>query len=136
MRRSFLFEIVLLLALVILSACGAASTPAPTTLSPTSVPPTIAPTNTPLPTNTPAPTNTPKPTSTPRPTATFTPTPAPIELTGKGDSIVKVEKWHGPALAHIKYASGGNFSIWSMDRTMKKLIYWLILLENMKVLLH
>lgn len=74
MSRSILFVIVLLLALITLTACGAASTPMASTLAPTSMLLTTAPTNTPVSTDTPASTNTPKPTNTLRPTNT----PAPI----------------------------------------------------------
>jgi hypothetical protein len=114
MRRLLLIAIVTLTASAILTSCGPASTPIPasTSVPATTVPTdTPAPTNTPKPTSTPRPTNTPKPTNTPRPTPTFTPTPAPIDLSGKGNSIVNVEKWNGPALARIIYMGVGNFAV-------------------------
>jgi hypothetical protein len=76
---------------------------------------TPLPTNTPTETKTPAPTRTPRPTNTPRPSPTFTPPPKPIVLTGKGDQVVDVKKWDGPALASVKYTGGGNFVIYNYD---------------------
>ncbi len=77
-----------------------------------------APTQTPKPTYTPRPTFTPRPptrtpgpTNTPRPTATPTPTPTPIVLSGRGDSVVDVEKFPGPAIVKITYTGGGNFVV-------------------------
>ncbi len=124
MKKFFLISIIVLIAL---TSCGpsqaktAQSVPtstnapidtvAPTNTSAPSATPTI--TNTPLPTNTPEPTNTPRPTNTPVPTATLTPTPAPIVLTGTGDSVVDLDKWDGAALLHITDGGGSNFAIWN-----------------------
>lgn len=121
MRRSFLLGIVLLLALIALTACGTASTPTPLTLAPTSVLPTDAPTNTPLPTSTPAPTNTPKPTNTPHPTATPTPKPEPIVLSGKGSNVVDLKKWDGPAIVRVTGNGSGNFIVYRYDANGDKL---------------
>lgn len=78
------------------------------TLSPTATP---EPTNTPQPSNTPEPTETPTPTNTLVPTSTSTPTPipAPIILSGSGDSNVEVDKFFGPAIVHI--TSSGSISV-------------------------
>lgn len=79
--------------------------------------PTLVPTNTIPPTETlaPLPTDTPLPTNTPLPTFTPTPPPAPIILTGSGDSIVDVPKGDYPAIMRSKYSSGGNFIVTNYD---------------------
>lgn len=77
---------------------------------------TTRPTNTPRPpTNTPRPSNTPAPTNTPRPTNTATPLPEPILIEGRGDQVIEVNKWDGPAIARIIYSGGSNFAIWQYD---------------------
>lgn len=91
-----------------------AQPPSTSTLGPT-ITQISSPSFTPKPTSTPEPTNTPKPTNTPLPTATPTPEPQPIILTGKGDSVLDVEKWSGPALAKIKYNGGSNFAVINYD---------------------
>lgn len=109
-----------LLIIILLSACNQ---PAPTpriveievTATPTA---TAVATNTPTPTataTTAPPTRTPRPTNTPRPTATPTPIPEPITLSGRGDSVLDVEKWDGPAIALITHSGGGNFAVWNYD---------------------
>jgi hypothetical protein len=99
--------------------------PASTATSlPTSKP---GPTNTPqpsaipLPTDTPRPTDTVAPSDTPEPTSTPTPTQAPIVLSGKGNSVVNVDKEEDPALAHITYTGGGNFAVWNYGAGNQKL---------------
>jgi hypothetical protein len=79
--------------------------------------PTLPPTDAPPPTitNTPPPSETPLPTDTPLPTFTSTPPPEPIVLSGAGDSVVDIQKWDGPALAHIAHNGGGNFAVWNSD---------------------
>jgi len=57
----------------------------------------------------------------PRPTATSTPTPAPIILSGTGDSVVDIQKWDGPALAHIMYSGSGNFVVWNYGADGEKI---------------
>jgi len=69
------------------------------------------PTNTVTVTNTAKPSLTPKPTNTPKPTETSTPVPMPIIITGETDSVVDIDKWNGPALAHIIYSGKSNFII-------------------------
>jgi len=91
-----------------------AQPPSTSTLEPTNTRKS-SPSLTPKPTNTPEPTNTRRPTNTPLPTATPTPEPQPIILTGKGDSVLEVEKWNGPALAKIKYNGGSNFAVINYD---------------------
>lgn len=77
---------------------------------------TTAPSNTPAPTNTSAPSKTPAPTNTPSPTDTPTALPTPIVITGSGDSIVDIQKDHGPALVHIiGNASSSYFGVKSYD---------------------
>ena len=67
MKKAFLFVSLLVVATMLLSACGAAATPAPTAEVPTSVPPTVPPTAVP-PTEVPAtPTTVPTPKPTPIP---------------------------------------------------------------------
>jgi len=95
--------------LVLLVACGPApeiqAQPTPSRTQPP--PATLEPTTPPLPTSTPRPTNT------PRPSATPTQPPEPIVLSGVGDSVADLEKWAGPALAHITYTGGSNFAVWN-----------------------
>jgi hypothetical protein len=120
------FAVLVLLAL----ACSNTPTALPSTVSqnqaasPTSIPPTEtsipsetaipAITYTPKPTNTLLPTKTPKPTNTPKPTSTSTPTPAPVVLTGTGDTVVDVN-WTGAGLLHITYTGESNFAIINYD---------------------
>jgi phosphonate transport system substrate-binding protein len=67
MKKAFLFVSLLVVATMLLSACGAAATPVPTAEPPTSVPPTVQPTAVP-PTEVPAtPTTVPTPKPTPIP---------------------------------------------------------------------
>lgn len=88
---------------------------------------TSVPTVTPEPTPTPRYTRTPKSTSTskstevpapprtPMPTDTPISVPEPMVLTGSGDSVVEVDKWDGPGLAHISYVGASNFVVWNYD---------------------
>lgn len=102
-----------ILLIIALAACSPAATSTPTD--------TAIPTNTPAPTNTPKPTNTPEPINMPRPTVTFTPALAPIILSGTGDSVVDVQKWDGPALAHITYSGSGHFAVWNYGANGEKI---------------
>lgn len=87
----------------------------PTEAPPTQKP-TAEPTSTDAPTDTPAPTATDEPMETPTPTSSPTPAPEPLVLTGTGDSVVDVEKWPGPALAHITGNAGlSHFAVVNLD---------------------
>jgi len=94
MRRFGFF--VLILALLLLAACGAPATPAPTS-TPAATPTHDAPAPTNTPTATPAPTQTPTsepaPTNTPEPTATATiePTPSPTPTPETAENLTPAE---------------------------------------------
>lgn len=102
-RKWFLLLVAVVILAMIL-ACGSSSTS--NTEKPTAVPvgestkvPEVLPTE--APTNTPAPTDTPTPTDTPAPTNTPEPPPEPIKLSGKGDSVVKIDYPFDEAMMHI-----------------------------------
>jgi hypothetical protein len=39
--------------------------------------------------------------------------PEPVVLSGRGDNVVDVTKWDGPAIAHITHSGGSNFAVWN-----------------------
>lgn len=96
------------------------TTPAPTSTLPpppsaTSAPP--APTPTLYISRTPFPTVTHYPTRTPRPTKTPMPPPAPLALTGKGDSVIDLDlaPFGGRALFQIDNSGSGYFGVAALD---------------------
>lgn len=57
-----------------------------------------------------------RPTEVPSPTVpppTGAPVPEPIVLAGTGDAVLEVDKWPGPAIAHITYHGRSNFIVWN-----------------------
>jgi hypothetical protein len=124
MKRNIAF----LFVVFALTACSSqprviTATPEPTLPETATVAPnnTNPPTNTATITSTSKPTNTPQPTSTPRPTTTRTPTPAPVFLSGTGDSVVDLKNWVGAGLAHITYSGRGNFIVWNYGSNGEKI---------------
>lgn len=78
----------------------------------------VAPTNTPLPTATytqPPIMNIPAPSNTPLPTANLTLPPQPLVFSGSGATVLDINKWQGPAIAHMTYTRQSNFIVESFD---------------------
>ena len=100
---------ILVIGILLLSACGA-----PTTAPPTEAPPSPPPTEQPAPTPTPTPT----PTLTPTPTPQPVPEPEPMEFSGQGDDVSsKFTLESGITIITMTHNGDSNFAIKLLDNT-------------------
>ena len=56
--------------------------------------------------------------------------PSPITFSGKGNAILTVNKWRGPALIHITYTGSGEFIAWNDNEKNRELQFILHVRSN------